>query len=102
MTKNCTICVAIKTIPEEIYQFKANEVPSHPGKSFTVDVVKEASKLVLTAVCNFSGYLSTTFIPSEKTEDLHDGIISTITPFMSTSLSRIRVDRAPGFNKLAN
>ena len=101
VTESCNLCVSLETIPKEIHDFKSNPVPDHPGQSFTMDVLKEAGKLVLAAVCNFSGYLSTSIIPSEKEADLRNGIISTVTPFMSSSLSRIRVDRAPGFNKLA-
>ena len=51
---------------------------------------------------NFSSYVTTTFISSEKEPDLRDGITAAITPFMASSVSRIRVDRAPGFSKMAN
>ena len=40
------------------------------------------------------------FIESEKETDLRDGIVKTVTPFMASSLSRVRVDRAPGFAAL--
>ena len=48
-----------------------------------------------------SAYVSTTFVSSEKEEDLRDGIIIAVTPFMANSLSKIRVDRAPGFAKMS-
>ena len=57
--------------------------------------------MVLVAVDNFSAYMSTTFIKSEKEKDLRDGILSAVTPFMASSLSKIRVDRAPGFTKMS-
>ena len=56
---------------------------------------------MLVTVDNFSAYVTTTFITSEKEEDLRDGIISAITPFMANSISKIRVDRAPGFAKMS-
>ena len=62
--------------------------------------MKECKKLVLVAVDNFSSYMCTTFINSEQRPDLRDGIIKTITLFMASS--RIRVDRAPGFSRMAN
>ena len=97
----CTICTSMKSIPREIHEFKSNIVPDHPRKSFTVNVIREAGKFILAAVCNFSGYLTTTIIPSEKSSDLCDGIVTTVSPFMSSSLSKIRVDMAPGFSKLS-
>ena len=101
ITKSCTLCMSAEPIPAEIHEFKTNKVPDHPGEAFTVDVMKECKKLVLVAVDNFSAYVTTTFICSEKEEDLRDGIISAITPFMANSLSKIRVDRAPGFAKMS-
>ena len=62
--------------------------------------MKECKKLVLVAVDNFSAYVATTFIASEKEEDLRDGIIAAITPFMANSISKIMVDRFPGFAKM--
>ena len=101
ITEECTPCTSIKSIPMEVYEYKQNVVPDHPGKSFTVDVMKDCKKLVVVAADNFSGFITTTFVDSEKEVDLRDGIIKTITPFMASSLSRIRVDRAPGFAKLS-
>ena len=98
----CTLCVSSKPIPIEVYDYKPNVVPDHPGMSFSVDIMKECSKMVVVAADNFSGFISTSFIESEKETDLRDGIVKTVTPFMSSSLSRVRVDRAPGFAALKN
>ena len=98
---SCTLCNSTNTIPMEVHNYKANTVPDHPGKSFTVDVLRDCSKFVLVATDNFSGFISTAFITSETSEELRNGIIKTITPFMASSLNRIRVDRAPGFAKLS-
>ena len=99
---SCTLCTSTSTIPKEVHSYKANIVPNHPGQSFTVDIMRDCSKFVMVAADNFSGFISTTFIKSESAEELKDGIIRTVTPFMASSLNRIRVDRAPGFGKLAN
>ena len=101
ISSSCTLCTSVEPIPDEIHQFTHNAVPDHPGESFTVDVMKENKKLVLVAVDNFSAYVATTFIPSEKEEDLRNGVLSAVTPFMANSLTRIRVDRAPGFSKMS-
>ena len=96
---DCALCQSVKDIPEEIHEFEPNQVPDHPGKSFTVDVLKCCKKNILVAVENFSGFTSTCFIKSEKNQDLLEGIINTVHPFKSSSLSTIRVDQAPGFRK---
>ena len=101
INSSCTLCTSVEPIPDEIHQFSHNTVPDHPGESFTIDVMRENKKLVLVAVDNFSAYVATTFIASEKEEDLRDGVLSTVTPFMANSLTKIRVDRAPGFTKMA-
>ena len=61
ITEECTPCTSIKSIPMEVYEYKQNVVPDHPGKSFTVDVMKECKKAVVVAADNFSGYITTTF-----------------------------------------
>ena len=57
--------------------------------------------MVVVAADNFSGFISTAFTTSEKEVDLRDAIMKTVCPFMASSLSRVRVDRAPGFVKLS-
>ena len=97
---SCALCQSVKQIPSEIEDFKANQVPDHPGKEFTVDIMKHSKSLITVATDNFSGFISTCFIKSEDHSQLLEGIIQTITPFKASSLSRIRVDQAPGFQKL--
>ena len=98
--KECTPCQSIATIPKEIKDFKPNEVPTHPGQSFTVDVMKTNKKVILIGVENFSGFVVSTIIPSESKQDLVDGIIAMIPPFMSPHQSTVRVDQAPGFKSI--
>ena len=100
ITEACAPCMAMKTIPAEVQHFKSNEVPDHPGLAFTVDVIKTNKQLILASVDNFSGLVAATFIKSERMEDLRDGIVTTVTPYMASSLGRVRVDPAPGFIKL--
>ena len=95
----CVLCQAVKHIPKEIHEFEPNVIPEHPGKTFTIDVIKHAKKNILVAVENFSGFISTCFITSEKSKDLVEGIIKTIFPIKS-AISSVRVDQAPGFRKL--
>ena len=98
--QSCLLCQSIAHIPKEIEAFKANEIPDHPGKGFTIDILKHAKKLVVVTVDNFSGFLSTCFVKSEDHEHLLEGIIQTVTPFKASTMSTVRVDQAPGFRKL--
>ena len=97
--KNCFLCQAVIKIPKETETFEENKVPDHPGQSFTVDILKLNKKNILVAVENLSGFISTCFVESEKGNDLLNGIILTISPFKS-SMSTVRVDQAPGFQKI--
>ena len=100
ITKSCTLCCSISKIPREIETFKPNEMPQHPGNSFSVDILKINKKNIIVTVENFSGFVSTAFVKSEKSEDLLDGILMTTTPFRSSLTTTIRVDQAPGFRSL--
>ena len=102
VTDSCTLCCSVAKIPRELESFKPNEMPDHPGKSFTVDILKMDKKNIIVAVENFSGFLSTTFVNSEKASDLLDGIILTTSPLRSsiTTNIHIRADQAPGFKSL--
>ena len=101
ITEACTPCMSLKEIPAEVQHFKSNEPPQHPGLAFTVDVIKTNKQLVFVSVDNFSGLVAATLIKSEVMEELRDGIIKTVVPFMASSLGRVRVDPAPGFTKLS-
>ena len=100
INESCSLCQSVKNIPEEIHNFKPNQTPDHPGKAFTVDILRTCGKKIMVTVDNFSGFIITDFAPSEKHQDLLDGLIKTITPFKSSLLTSIRVDQAPGFKAL--
>ena len=101
ITCKCDLCQSLAQIPKEIETFKPNQVPDHPGMEFTVDILKYSKKLAVVATDNFSGFISTTLIQSEANEHLLEGIIITVLPFKTSSLSKVRVDQAPGFKKLS-
>ena len=104
VTDFCAPCMSLKDIPTEVSSFKSNLVPNHPGIAFTADVIKTNKKLIMAAVDNFSGFVSATFIKAENMEELRDGIVATVTPFIASGIgrARVRVDPAPGFQKLSN
>ena len=99
---SCTLCQSVAKIPLEIHTYQPNQMPDHPGKSFTTDVLRTCKKCIMVTMENFSGFLTTAFVTSEKTDALLEGLISTITPIKASSPSQImiRSDRAPGFKAL--
>ena len=102
ISQNCTLCRSVSKLPLEIHTFEANKMPDHPGLSFTTDVIRLYKKIILIAVENFSGFITTTFLSNEKSEILLDGLIQLITPFKASShaLVTARSDQAPGFKSL--
>ena len=75
LVKQCTLCQSVAKLPEEIHSFKPNIMPDHPGQAFTVDILKARNKKILVATDFFSGFVSTTFVASERQEDLTNGVI---------------------------
>ena len=100
LIKECTLCQSVTKLPKEIHEFEANQIPDHPGKAFTVDVLRFGGKCIVVAIENFSGWISTQIIASESADHLLEGIIQTVTPFKASKLAMIRVDQAPGFRKI--
>ena len=100
----CPLCQSVAKIPVEIHDFQPNQMPDHPGKSFTVDILRTCKKYIMVSMENFSGFLTTIVITSEKADALLEGLIQTINPFKasSPSLVTVRTDRAPGFKALKN
>ena len=99
---SCTLCQSVAKIPVEIHNYQPNQMPDHPGKSFTVDILRTGKRFIMVSMENFSGFLATAFLPSEKADILLEGLIQIISPFKasSPSLVTIRTDKAPGFKAL--
>ena len=92
----------MQAIPKEIHLYQSSTTPNHPDKKFTINIIKENKKAIMATVCNFSGYLSTTILPSKKAEHLLDRVIITVTPFMANTINtRVRVDQAPGWTSIS-
>ena len=100
--ENCTLCQSVATFPQEIQSFDANIIPDHPGLSFTADVIRIFKKKILIAMDNFSGFITTMFVPNEKADCLLDSLLQLITPFKASSSANVtvRTDQAPGFKSI--
>ena len=99
---SCHTCVSLKKFPRELDVFNPTLVPKHPGELMNTDVIRRSGQFILVTVDLFSFFVTSCLIPSEKSEDLADGIIQTVTPIRRARSVTIRVDKAPGLVKLAS
>ena len=97
----CPRCQARKKFPKELKHFTSLTNPSNPGEIFVSDVIKRAKQLIFISRDSFSDFVTTSFIISEKAEDLKEGIITTTSTIRRQSEITVRVDSAPGFLSLA-
>ena len=77
-----------------------SEMPDSIGKMFSADVLRRERQLILVVLEKFSSFLSAIIIPSEKHDDLKQGLVQLISPLMSLYGCSVRVDNAPGFVSL--
>ena len=97
----CLICNADEFISNKIETYSSSEPPNHPYEKVAADVMKRGGSLILVITDNLTAHTSSSLIRSEKSEDLEKSLLKTILPFKNChSKSSIRVDTAPGFQKL--
>ena len=101
ISDGCQLCQANKSVPKEIRHFSSVTKSDSPGKVFVCDVIKRSKQLIFLTRDAFSDFVTTTFIDSEKAEDLKKGIISTTSCVRGNHDIVIRVDNAPGFLSLS-
>ena len=99
---SCHLCIGLQKFPKELETFRPSLQPEHPGLCMNIDIIKRAGQLILVCVDLFSFYTTSCFIPSEKAEDMEIAIIQAVTPIRRASSLSVRVDKAPGFMKLAS
>ena len=97
VTKSCSLCNALKPLPRELLVESTSEMPDSIGKMFSADVLRRERQLILVVLEKFSSFLSAIIIPSEKHDDLKQGLVQLISPLMSLYGCSVRVDNAPGF-----
>ena len=100
--QNCYRCSVIQKLPKEIVVNETKTEVSGPHTHFHADVIKRASQNILTLKDHFSSYQDAIFIPSEKTQDLKEGLIVLSSAMRRPSSIKISVDNAPGFQSLLN
>ena len=98
---SCHTCISLMKLPKEMEIFNPSQFPDHPGMVMNSDILKRAGQLILITMDLFSQYTTACFSPSEKSQDLADAIIQTVTPIRCSPSVLVRVDKSPGLTKLA-
>ena len=98
--KNCYKCSVIQKLPQNIIKNETKTIVNGPQTHFHVDVVKRAKQNILIMKDHFSSFQDATIIPSEKAEDLKEGIIHLSSALRRPSEIFVSVDNAPGFKSL--
>ena len=97
----CLVCNADEFLPTKMEEYSSSEPPDHPYQKIAGDVMKRDGSSILVVTDSLTCHTSAALVKSEKAEDLESALIKTILPFKScNSTSKIRVDTAPGLQKL--
>ena len=98
----CYTCASLKNVPAQ-FKEQSTSVPDKIGASYAGDVVKREGQLVFLLRENISAYTEGTFLQSESSDSLRDGLIKTISKFRPPSGVKVgvRVDGAPGCQRLS-
>ena len=97
---NCYKCSIVQKIPKEIIVNETKTEAKQPHEHFHVDVIKRARQNIMVVRDHFSSYQDATFVESEKTSDLKEGIINLTTAIRKPGTIYVTADNAPGFSSL--
>lgn len=99
VSSSCHHCSSLKTIPNYLLPQSSEAPPDKIGQMFAADIMKRYRQFVLVLRETVSSYTLTCFVPSEKSVDLRDALVTLCSDFLPlghTGIS-IRVDPAPAF-----
>ena len=81
--------------------FSSKTPANSPGKTLVCDVIKRAKQVIFVARDTFSDFVTTSFIGSEKAEDLKTALTVSTNAVRSNAAITVWVDSASGFKSLA-
>ena len=100
--ESCHTCMSLKQIPSQFKKQSSTKPPDKIGSWYASDVIKREGQLILLVRENVSALTHATLLPSENSQSLKDGLITTISRFRPPSGDevKVRVDGALGFQAL--
>ena len=96
---SCTHCNSLKSLPKDIVEQTSGPSPITTGQQFAADVIRRTRQKIFVVREVFSSFTCAAFIPNETSEVLRTYLLS-LTSLLRSDSSVIRVDNAPGFQKL--
>ena len=99
-TQSCSLCASLKKVPKELFEQSTSEVVDVVGQEFSADVIRRSKQKLLVVLEKLSSFISASIVPSEKGDDLKDGLVQLASPLMSPGGCSIKVDNASGFLSL--
>lgn len=102
ITNDCTHCVSLKTIPQNLPEFTTSYPPPSPGFRFAADVLCRSRQKILITRDTFSSFTKACIIDKEDKDCLRTAIIETTSDLRVSESSSIRVDGGPAFQSLVN
>lgn len=103
VSSSCHTCQSLKSVPKHLHPQSSGDASRIIGVSFAADVAKHHRQLIMVLRETVSSYTVTSFIASEKLEDLQNTVIVLCSQLRSLHDGgmTVRVDPAPGFSALA-
>ena len=102
VTKACSQCQALQTIPAELHAQTSTKPPTSPLHEFSADVMRRCKQFILVIRDTFSSYTSASLMTDEQHGTLRKHLIIMISSLRPNPQTKalVRVDNAPGFNPL--
>ena len=98
--KNCYKCAIVQKLPKQFIQNETKTKVDGPQTHFHADVIKRAKQNILTLKDHFSSFQDAILIPSERAEDLKEGLVILTSAMRRPGEIFVSVDNAPGFKSL--
>ena len=92
-TDSCSLCASLKTIPKELFEQSTSTTLEILGQSFSAEVIRRSQQKILVVLEKLSSFISATILPSEKTNDLKDGLVQLASPLMTPGGCSIHTSR---------
>ena len=100
VTNSCLMCTSTKRLPKPLLS-DTTTIPEGVGTSFSSDVLERLSQKILITKDELSHFATAVLIEDQTAENLRQGLIQSIAPYISETGAKVRVDSAPGFNSIA-
>ena len=100
VTDSCLMCMSTRKLPKPLLE-DSTTIPQGVGTSFCADVLERCNQNILLTKDELSHFATAVLLPDQTSQNLRQGLIQTVTPYVSETGAKIRVDAAPGFASIA-